>query len=97
MANTVQFLYELQKAGKQFQLMVYPKARHGLTDPVLVKHWYQMMTDFVLGNSQDKSVPCRRLRHSTQRLWAALPLCVEGLFLARVWIDSRYAIKPSAN
>jgi len=50
MANTIQFLYELQKAGKQVQLMVYPKSRHGVTDPVLVKHWYQMMTDFVLGN-----------------------------------------------
>ncbi len=50
MANTVQFIYELQKAGKQVQLMVYPKSRHGLTDPLLVKHWYQMMTDFVLGN-----------------------------------------------
>jgi dipeptidyl-peptidase-4 len=50
MANTVQFIYELQKAGKEFQLMVYPKSRHGLTDPLLVKHWYQMMTDFVLGN-----------------------------------------------
>jgi len=50
MANTVQFLYELQKAGKQVQLMVYPKSRHGLTDPLLIKHWYQMMTDFVLGN-----------------------------------------------
>src|SRR5947207_6697179 len=50
MANTVQFLYELQKAGKQVQLMVYPKSRHGVTDPLLVKHWYHMMTDFVLGN-----------------------------------------------
>lgn len=50
MANTIQFLYELQKAGKQVQLMVYPKSRHGVTDPVLVKHWYQMMTDFVVGN-----------------------------------------------
>ena len=49
-ANTIQFLYELQKAGKQVQLMVYPKSRHGVTDPVLIKHWYQMMTDFVLGN-----------------------------------------------
>jgi dipeptidyl-peptidase-4 len=49
-ANTIQFLYELQKAGKQVQLMVYPKSRHGVTDPVLVKHWYQMMTDFVLAN-----------------------------------------------
>jgi len=50
MANTVQFVYELQKAGKQFQLMVYPKSRHGVTDPVLVKHMRQMMTDFILGN-----------------------------------------------
>jgi dipeptidyl-peptidase 4 len=50
MANTIQFLYELQKSGKQVQLMVYPKSRHGVVDPVLVKHWYQMMTDFVLAN-----------------------------------------------
>ncbi len=50
MANTVQFVYELQKAGKQFQLMVYPKSRHGITDPALVKHMRQMMTDFILGN-----------------------------------------------
>ncbi len=50
MANTVQFLYELQKAGKQVQLMIYPKSRHGVTDPVLVKHMRQMMTDFIVGN-----------------------------------------------
>jgi dipeptidyl-peptidase-4 len=50
MANTIQFLYELQKSGKQVQLMIYPKSRHGVVDPVLVKHWYQMMTDFVLEN-----------------------------------------------
>jgi dipeptidyl-peptidase-4 len=50
MANTIQFLYELQKSGKQVQLMLYPKSRHGVTDPVLVKHMQQMMTDFVLGN-----------------------------------------------
>lgn len=50
MANTIQFLYELQKNNKQVQLMVYPKSRHGVTDPLLIKHWYQMMTDFVLAN-----------------------------------------------
>jgi dipeptidyl-peptidase-4 len=50
MANAVQFLYELQKAGKQVQFMIYPKSRHGVTDPVLVKHMRQMMTDFILGN-----------------------------------------------
>jgi dipeptidyl-peptidase-4 len=48
--NTVQFVYELQKAGKQFQLMVYPKSRHGVTDPLLLKHMRQMMTDFIRAN-----------------------------------------------
>jgi dipeptidyl-peptidase-4 len=48
--NTVQFVYELQKSGKQFQLMLYPKSRHGVTDPLLVKHMRQMMTEFVLAN-----------------------------------------------
>jgi dipeptidyl-peptidase 4 len=50
MANTIQFLYELQKAGKPVQLMLYPKSRHGVTDPVLLKHMRQMMTDFILAN-----------------------------------------------
>jgi dipeptidyl-peptidase 4 len=50
MANTIQFLYELQKAGKQVQLMVYPKSRHGVTDPALVKHMRQMMTEFIVAN-----------------------------------------------
>ena len=49
-ANTLQFIYELQKADKQFDLMLYPKSRHGLGDPRLVLHWHQMMTDFVLAN-----------------------------------------------
>jgi dipeptidyl-peptidase-4 len=50
MQNTIQFVYELQKAGKQFELMVYPKSRHGVGDPALVKHMRTMMTDFILGN-----------------------------------------------
>ena len=50
MANTMQFVYELQKAGKQFQLMLYPKSRHGVTDPLLVKHMRQMMLDFIVEN-----------------------------------------------
>ena len=48
MANTMQFAYELQKAQKPFQLMLYPKSRHGVTDPVLVKHLRATMFDFVL-------------------------------------------------
>lgn len=50
MQNTMQFVYELQKAGKQFDLMIYPKSRHGVTDPLLVKHMRQMMTDYVIKN-----------------------------------------------
>ena len=50
MQNTIQFVYELQKAGKQFELMVYPKSRHGVTDPVLVKHLRTLMTEFIVEN-----------------------------------------------
>ena len=50
LANTIQFVYELQKAGKQFELMLYPKSRHGVTDPTLLTHMRQMMTDFIVGN-----------------------------------------------
>ena len=50
MSNTVQFGYELQKAGRQFGLMIYPKTRHGVTDPPLLKHMRQMMADFIVAN-----------------------------------------------
>jgi dipeptidyl-peptidase-4 len=48
LANTIQFAYELEKAQKHFQLMLYPKSRHGVVDPVLVKHLRATMFDFVL-------------------------------------------------
>lgn len=48
MQNTIQFAYELQKAGKPFELMLYPKSRHGVTDPALVKHMRELMVDFIL-------------------------------------------------
>jgi dipeptidyl-peptidase-4 len=48
--NTIQLAYELQKAGKPFQLMLYPKSRHGIVDPHLLKHMRSMMTDFILQN-----------------------------------------------
>ena len=50
MQNTIQLVYELQKAGKQFDLMVYPKSRHGVVDPQLVKHLRALMTQFILEN-----------------------------------------------
>ena len=46
--NTMQFTYELQKAGKPFRLMLYEKSRHGVTDPLLVKHMRQTMFDFTV-------------------------------------------------
>jgi dipeptidyl aminopeptidase/acylaminoacyl peptidase len=48
--NTMQFVYELQKAGKQFQLMLYPKSRHGVSDPALVRQMREMMTNFIVTN-----------------------------------------------
>jgi dipeptidyl-peptidase-4 len=45
--NTVQFAYELQKAGQPFRMMLYPKSRHGVTEPALVKHLRQTMLDFI--------------------------------------------------
>ena len=50
MQNTMQLAYEFQKAGRQFDMMIYPTQRHGLSNPAQVKHWYQMMTDYVLKN-----------------------------------------------
>jgi dipeptidyl-peptidase-4 len=47
-ANTMQFVYELQKAQKPFELMLYPKTRHGVTDPALVKHLRTTMLAFVV-------------------------------------------------
>jgi dipeptidyl-peptidase-4 len=48
LSNTIQLAYELQKAQKPFQLMLYPKSRHGVTDPELVKHLRSTMLAFVL-------------------------------------------------
>jgi hypothetical protein len=30
--------------------MLYPKSRHGVTDPPLLKHMRQMMLDFIVEN-----------------------------------------------
>jgi dipeptidyl-peptidase-4 len=48
MQNSIQFAYELQRAGKTFEMMVYAKSRHGFEDPLLVKSRQQMMFDFVM-------------------------------------------------
>jgi dipeptidyl-peptidase 4 len=48
MQNSVQFAYELQKAGKPFEMMVYAKQRHAFTDQQLNTHLYHLMFDFVM-------------------------------------------------
>ena len=48
MQNTLAFTYELQKAGKPFRLMLYEKSRHGVADPLLVRHMRRTMLDFTL-------------------------------------------------
>jgi dipeptidyl-peptidase-4 len=48
MQNSVQFAYELQKAGKPFEMMVYPKSRHGVGDGRLNSHLRQLMFDFTM-------------------------------------------------
>ena len=48
MQNTVQFAYELQRAGKPFEIMIYPRSRHSISDPRLNLHLRQLMYDFVM-------------------------------------------------
>ena len=50
MQNTTKLAFELQKAGKQFDLMFYPTQRHGVNNPPQVQHMYTMMTNYVLKN-----------------------------------------------
>ena len=53
--NTLQFAYELQRAGKPFEMMLYPRSRHGISDPRLNLHVRQSMLDFVMrtvGNAE---------------------------------------------
>jgi dipeptidyl-peptidase 4 len=45
--NTTQFAYELQKVRRPFQLMLYPRSRHGITEPALVQHLYALRLAFV--------------------------------------------------
>ncbi len=47
MSNTLQLAHALQKAGKPFDMMIYPKNRHGVVDPAQRYHLYQTMTEFL--------------------------------------------------
>ena len=49
-SNTMQFVKALQKAGKQFELMVYPENRHSVRDPDQRLHMHELMTGFLNRN-----------------------------------------------
>jgi dipeptidyl-peptidase-4 len=48
--NAMQFAYELQRAGKPFQMMLYPRSAHGVSDPQQSLHLRRMMLDFTTQN-----------------------------------------------
>jgi hypothetical protein len=87
------FAQALQKAGKPFRMMLYPKGRHAIIDPAQVKHMRAMMADFVFGDAPGAGAISSRLspdfRFSFRRVVRALLLlpwdtavpynrCVEG-------------------
>jgi dipeptidyl-peptidase-4 len=45
--NSLQLAYELQKAGKPFRMMMYPRNRHGFTEPLIIKHMRAGMLEFI--------------------------------------------------
>ena len=47
MQNTLQFAYDLQQAGKRFELMLYPKSRHGIRDRKQALHLREGMARFI--------------------------------------------------
>lgn len=46
-SNTLQLVSALQRAGKSFDLMIYPEAAHGVTQQDQVYHLHQTMFDFL--------------------------------------------------
>ena len=58
--STLQLVYELQKAGKQFELMLYPRSRHSIADPILNAHLRRKMLDFILEHLRPAGAPPAR-------------------------------------
>ncbi|MDH3285425.1 MAG: S9 family peptidase, partial [Acidobacteriota bacterium] len=48
--NTVKLVHALQQAGKEFELMIYPRSRHRVHDPNLLYHLQRLLTRFVEEN-----------------------------------------------
>lgn len=62
MQNTLQFAYELQKAGKLFEMMIYPRSRHRFGGQDLEKHRHLTMLDFVLKHLHATPAPSSAMR-----------------------------------
>src|SRR5205807_4809192 len=59
--NSVQFVQELQRADKDFEVMFYPRARHG----IFGRHYQRLTLTFMtkaLGVPTPENVPTRRRR-----------------------------------
>ncbi|MCE2540249.1 MAG: S9 family peptidase [Acidobacteria bacterium] len=56
MQNTLQFALELQRAGKPFDMMIYPRSRHRLGGPDLELHRREKMLAFVLEHLRPEDV-----------------------------------------
>jgi len=48
--NTYQFAYELQREGKVFDMMMYPRTKHGVTDKKTIAHMQKTVLEFVRRN-----------------------------------------------
>ncbi len=47
LANTLQLVRALQRSGKEFDMMIYPQNRHGITQPQQSRHLQETMTRFL--------------------------------------------------
>ena len=57
--NTMQFALELQKAGKPFQMMLYPAAGHGQADPALARLSARRCSTLLFGHCAHRRFPER--------------------------------------
>ena len=46
----MKLIYELAKAGKSYDLALYPQSRHGPTNHAMLYQMRKLMTEFVLNN-----------------------------------------------
>jgi dipeptidyl-peptidase-4 len=45
--NTYQFADALQREGKTFEMMMYPRTKHGVTDKKTIAHMQKTVLEFI--------------------------------------------------